>query len=56
MLKLEDDIKQRRETIEGSLAKIKEHGNESLIKIVRRQNSETAPNQADLTKIENCGK
>ena len=53
MLKLEDDIKQRQETIEGSLAKIKEHGNESLIKIVRRQNSETAPNQADLTKIEN---
>ena len=53
MLDLENDIKQETKTYDGCLAQVKEHGNESLKKIVRRQNSESRLPQAEETKIEN---
>ena len=53
MLDLENDIKQETKTYDGCLAQVKEHGNESLKKIVRRQNSESHLPQAEETKIEN---
>ena len=53
MLDLEQDMKQETETFDGCLAKVKEHGNESLKKIVQRQNSENPISKAEETKIEN---
>ena len=52
MLELEQDIKSGVETYEGCLVKVEEHGNESLRKIIRRQDSENPPNPAEVTKIE----
>lgn len=53
MLDLEQDIKQETETVDGCFEKVKEHGNESLRKIIKRQNNEDVPTEAEITKVEN---
>ena len=53
MLDLENDMKNQTETFEGCLAKVKEHGNESLKKILKRQYNEDHLPEAEETKVVN---
>ena len=52
MLEHEEDIKSNTETYEGCVAKVKSYGNESLKKIIKRQDSENSPSEAGISKFE----
>ena len=52
MIGLEEAMNANEETYAGCVAKIEKQGNESLRKIVKRQNCESPPNEAEITKIE----